>query len=103
LVGRKTNRAALGARIKALVKDPKGETRFVYRTIGNNSSFGGNCLVELIGLLDATTVDELEVSWPTSETQVFRDLAANQMIEITEGIDAIVRVPQPRIAVPRGD
>ena len=33
-----------------------GRTRSIYRTIGNNSSFGGNSLVETIGLLDATRV-----------------------------------------------
>ena len=57
--------------------------------IGNNSSFGGNSLVETIGLLDATHVTELTVSWPTSHTtQTFRDVAADQAIEITEGSDS---------------
>jgi hypothetical protein len=98
LVGTKTNRAAIGARIKAEVKGPDGSTRSVYRTVGNNSSFGGNSLVELIGLGEAMDVAVLEVSWPTSRTtQTFRDLAADRTVEITEGVDAVK--PLPALAV----
>ena len=50
LVGTRTNRAALGARIRVDLKAPDGQTRSIYRTVGNNSSFGGNSLVETIGL-----------------------------------------------------
>src|SRR5262249_10307045 len=67
-VGTQPNRAALGARLRAVVHGPDGATRSIYRTIGNNSSFGGNSLVESLGLLDATRVAELHVSWPTSQT-----------------------------------
>ena len=88
LVGTRTNRAAIGARIKADIKNADGSIRSIYRTVGNNSSFGGNSLVELIGLSGATNVAAIEVSWPTSRTsQVFRDLAADQTIEIREGSD----------------
>ena len=53
LIGTKTNRAALGARIRVDLKSADGLSRSIYRTIGNNSSFGGNSLVETIGLLDS--------------------------------------------------
>jgi hypothetical protein len=90
LVGTKTNRAAIGAQIKVTIKNANGSTRTIYRTVGNNSSFGGNSLVELIGLGDDKSVAELEISWPTSKTtQTFRDVAADQTIEITEGAEAI--------------
>ncbi len=70
--------------------------RSIYRTVGNNSSFGGNSLVELIGLLDATSVSELNVTWPTSKsTQTFRNVSADQAIEITEGADAFQPLSQP--------
>ncbi len=102
LIGTKTNRAALGAKIKAVVARRQGELRSIFRTIGNNSSFGGNSLVELIGLQDAARVVELTVSWPTSHTtQVFRDLAADQAIEITEGSDSFKVLNQrPITALP---
>ena len=51
----------------------------------SGSSFGANPLRQQIGLARATKVAKLEVYWPTSgTTQVFRDLAADQAIEITE-------------------
>jgi hypothetical protein len=94
LVGTKTNRAAIGARVKAVVKGPDGSSRTIYRTVGNNSSFGGNTLVESLGLLDATSVAELEVSWPTSKTsQTFKDVKADQAIEVTEGAGAFKVLP----------
>ena len=88
LVGTRTNRAALGARIRVDLNEPDGTKRSIYRTVGNNSSFGGNSLVESIGLSRATRVAELTVSWPTSRTtQSFHDVAADQAIEITEGAE----------------
>jgi hypothetical protein len=83
LIGKKTNRAAIGARIKVVTA---GETPLtVYRHVNRGSSFGGNPLQQTIGLSQATSVATLEVYWPTSQTtQVFHDIATNQAIEITE-------------------
>lgn len=90
LVGTKTNRAAIGASIQVDRKDADNSTISVYRTIGNNSSFGGNTLVESIGLLDATRVAQITINWPTSKTQqTFKDLEVDRFIEITEGSDEI--------------
>jgi hypothetical protein len=97
LVGTKTNRSALGAKIRVDLKGAKGATRSIYRTIGTNGSFGGNSLFKTIGLADATRVTDLTVSWPTSKTtQTFRDVAADQSIEITEGSDSFKVLHQPR-------
>ena len=86
LVGTRTNRSALGAQIHADLKAPDGHSRSIHRVIGNNGSFGGNSLVETIGLGDATSVSRLTVTWPTSQTtQVFEDVAPDQLIVITEG------------------
>ena len=102
LIGTKTNRSALGARIRVVVKNGDGTRQTIYRTVGNNSSFGGNSLVELIGLSQATTVEELEVLWPTSEEkQNFRDIAADQAIEITEGAKELKTLVQPSFATPK--
>jgi hypothetical protein len=97
LIGRQMNRAALGAKIHALVEDQAGNRRSIYRTVGNNSSFGGNSLVELIGLGDATQVAELNITWPASATtQTFGNVSADQAIEITEGVDPFATVSLPR-------
>jgi hypothetical protein len=83
LIGKKSNRAAIGARIKAVTA---GETPLtVYRHVTSGSSFGANPLQQTIGLGKASQVATLEVFWPTSgTTQVFRDVPVNQAIEITE-------------------
>ncbi len=94
LKGTRTNRAAIGARIRVESRSLDGTTWSVFRTIGNNSSFGGNSLVELVGLGEATKVVALEVSWPSSRTtQTFRDLAVDRTVEITEGVDAVKLLP----------
>jgi hypothetical protein len=69
--------------------------------VGNNGSFGGNSLVELIGLGDATSVARLTVSWPTSKTtQVFANVAGDQAITITEGTESYKVSQQPPLHLP---
>jgi hypothetical protein len=83
LVGKKTNRGAVGARIKVVTAGPEPQT--VYRHVSSGSSFGANPLEQHIGLGKADRVAVLEIHWPTSgTTQVFKDLPANRAIEITE-------------------
>ena len=83
LVGKKSNRAAIGARIKLTL--PDNDPANIYRYVTNGSSFGGSPLQQHIGIGKATKIDTLEIYWPTSDTkQVFRNLAVDQAIEITE-------------------
>ncbi|HEY2911077.1 MAG TPA: ASPIC/UnbV domain-containing protein, partial [Gemmataceae bacterium] len=83
LVGKKTNRSAIGARIKVVTAGEHPQT--VYRWVSSGSSFGANPLEQSIGLGKAERVAELEIYWPTSDTtQTFRDLNADQFLEITE-------------------
>jgi hypothetical protein len=97
LQGVQTNRSAVGARIQAELKRPDGTRRSLYRTIGPGSSFGGNSLVAHLGLDQEARVETLTVTWPVSKTkQVFRDIPADQTIEITEGGKDYRRLTQPR-------
>jgi hypothetical protein len=85
LVGVESNRCAIETRIKVEFVDD-GERRLVHRRIGTGGSFGSNPLREHIGLGSASVVDSIEVYWPkTDRSQTFRDVAAGQLIEITEG------------------
>ncbi len=96
LVGKKTNRAAHGARIK--VAADSGAPLTVHRHISSGSSFGGNPLEQTIGLGLAKRIATLEVHWPTSQTtQVFRDVDVNQAIEITEFETAYKKLKGGRI------
>lgn len=87
LVGRQSNRSAIGARIRADIV-ANGVPRAVYRQIGSGGSFGCNPLRQTIGIGKATRIERLEVYWPTSDiTQVFHDVAADQAIRIDEGAE----------------
>ena len=83
LVGMKTNRPAVGARIKVVTDGPNPLT--VYRTIGTGSSFGANPFEQVVGIGKADRIAVLEITWPTSQTtQTYRDVKVNQALEITE-------------------
>jgi hypothetical protein len=83
LTGKKTNRAAIGARIKVVTTGATPLT--VHRHVSSGSSWGANPLQQHIGLGKADRVATLEVHWPTSRTtQTFHDIAVNQAIAITE-------------------
>jgi len=85
LIGVQSNRSAIGARIKVDVVDDSGR-RSIYRHVSTGGSFGCNPLRQEIGLGGATMIERLEVSWPTTgRTQVFTDVAMDQLVEITEG------------------
>jgi ASPIC and UnbV/FG-GAP-like repeat len=82
-VGKRTNRAAIGARIKVVAAGDRPLT--VHRHVSSGSSWGANPLEQHIGLGKARRVATLEIHWPTSgTTQVFHDIAADQAIEVTE-------------------
>ncbi len=99
LIGKKTNRAAIGARIKVVTSGAKPLT--VHRHVSSGSSFGGNPLQQTIGLGKGSTIDRLEIHWPTSQTtQVFRNLDVNQAIEVTEFSGEYRKLNWPRVRVP---
>jgi hypothetical protein len=85
LVGGKTNRAAIGARIKAIVVEPGAQPRAIQRVVSSGGSFGGSSFEQHIGLGRAQRVKSLEIYWPTTGTrQVFDDVGGDQTIEIAE-------------------
>jgi hypothetical protein len=85
LVGVKTNRAAIGARITVTVESEDPGTRSIYRTVSSGGSFGASPLEQHIGLGKSARITNLEVWWPTSNTrQTFLNVGKNQFIEIKE-------------------
>jgi hypothetical protein len=83
LIGKKTNRSAIGARIKVVTGGEQPLT--IHRHVSSGSSFGANPLEQHIGLGKANRVATLEIYWPTSgTTQVFNDIPVNQGVVITE-------------------
>jgi hypothetical protein len=84
-VGTRSNRSAIGARIRAEVVE-NGERRSIYRHVNSGGSFGANPLRQTIGLGKADRIGVLEVFWPTTGvTQTFRDVPVDRAIQIVEG------------------
>ena len=89
LVGVKSNRAAIGARITLRLRGAGEAPVLRYREVTSGGSFGANPLGQHIGLGAATVVDELEVDWPASRTrQVFKAVPVNVRVEIREFADS---------------
>jgi hypothetical protein len=85
LVGVKSNRAAIGARIKVTVRNGQNEPRAIYRTVGSGGSFGASPLEQHIGVGKSAHIETLEIWWPaTNSHQSFSNVGGNQFIEIQE-------------------
>ena len=65
LVGTKTNRSAIGARIAVEIETPRG-SRTLHAVVSSGGSYGGSTLAQEIGLGDATSIKNVEVVWPAS-------------------------------------
>ena len=93
LVGADSNRSAIGARIRAVIREDSA-TRSVYKWVNSGGSFGANPLRQHLGLGQAKSVDLLEVYWPSSDaTQQFRNVPVDQIVEVTEHADHYRKVP----------
>jgi hypothetical protein len=98
LVGRQTNRSAIGARITVTVEDQSGRTRAIHRTVGSGGSFGGSPLRQHVGLGRGARAITLDIWWPASNTrQRFTGVAVNQSIEVTELVQDYTRVTPGRL------
>jgi len=95
LEGVRSNRRAMGARIKVVVDGGSGP-RVLYRTVGSGGSFGASPLRQEIGLGSATRVERVEVFWPvTGETQKIEGLEPRHRYHIREGSPAARQVEWP--------
>src|SRR5262249_19853811 len=84
LEGTRSNRLALGARVKVTTRTQAG-LRDIYSTVTAGSSFGGSTYRREIGLGSATGIEAVEIRWPaTGEVQVIRGLEMNRMYRIRE-------------------
>ncbi len=99
LEGVRSNRDALGARIRVRVRRPGGAERDIHATVGTGGSFGSSPFRQEIGLGDAVAVVLVEVTWPaTGEVQRFEGLQRDRAYRLRESQPA----PQP-LAVRRFD
>jgi hypothetical protein len=86
LIGTRSNRDAVGARVRLRTGD-RWQTRVVTAGSGFISASSRR---QHFGLGDAKKVDEVEISWPSGQRTVIRDLEVNRFHQITEGIELTV-------------
>ena len=93
LVGRKSNRSGIGARItvtaRTAAQDKSGlgkqPLQQVEEVRSGGSYYSQNDLRLHFGLDQATKADTIQIVWPSGTTDVLHDLAANQFYVIEEG------------------
>jgi hypothetical protein len=85
LEGTKSNRSAIGARcwIEA------GGRKQMADVVSGGSYFSQSSFTFYFGMGDAAKADRIEVRWPSGEMQVWKDVAANQTVKLTEGSAAV--------------
>jgi hypothetical protein len=89
LVGVKSNRSAVGARIRLTA----GGVTQVREVKAGSSYLGQNDLRVHTGLGKATRIDRLEVRWPNGQIEVVEGAAVNQILTVTEGKGITARAP----------
>jgi hypothetical protein len=89
VAGTRSNRSGIGSRVTIAVQ---GRTQM--REVKSGSSYlGQNDLRVHFGLGDATRVERLDVRWPSGEVETLRDVAADQIVTVTEGKGITSRSP----------
>jgi len=89
LVGKKSNRDAIGARLRVTAG---GSTQI--REVKAGSSYLSQSDVRVhVGVGAATVIDRIDIRWPAGESEVVRNVAANQRITIVEGEGITARKP----------
>ncbi len=84
LEGVQSNRAAIGARIRVVVRSLTGEHSY-YKTVSTGGSFGASPLRQEIGLGQAQSIDRIEIYWPrTGHTQVITGVTTDRFYRVRE-------------------
>ncbi|MBI1225566.1 MAG: T9SS type A sorting domain-containing protein [Bacteroidetes bacterium] len=94
LNGVESNSAGIGARLLFKI----GDRTLVKEVNGGSGWASQNSLVQHVGLGSAGLVDLLTLNWPSGIIDSFENVAANQILEVTEGETKIVIVepaPEP--------
>jgi enediyne biosynthesis protein E4 len=96
LIGTKSNKAAIGARVtvKAGTLVQMDEVR------GGASYLSQNDLRLHFGLGNIGKMSEIDIRWPNGETEILRDLAADFIYIIVEGSGIQVKIALPALPMP---
>jgi hypothetical protein len=81
LVGRQSNRSAIGARLRIVT----GNVVQLREVAGGGSYLSQNDLRAHVGLGASAQVDRLEVRWPNGREEQWSDVKADQLVTLIEG------------------
>ena len=85
LRGKTTNRNAIGAKIRVIANGPGGQ-REIHRTVGAVSSFGGSPFRQEIGIGSATSIEQIDIVWPTPRSaQTLENVPIDSFISVEQG------------------
>lgn len=85
LQGVKSNRDAVGARVRLMSRDPDGSERWQVDEVRTGTSYCSQNDMRLhFGLGSATKAEVIEVRWPSGRTQRIEDVEAGQILVIEE-------------------
>lgn len=87
LEGTTSNKAAIGARVKVITTSP---ARTQIREVSSRTGYGSqNSLIQHFGLGSATAISQIEVRWPSGQTQILPNVSpVNRIITIKEDFTA---------------
>ena len=99
LVGRGSNRSALGARVKWTTAGDSPKT--FYRHVSPGSTFGANSLELTLGLDAADRAATIEIQWPTTgRVQKFENIPAGIVAVVLESADSLALLDIPETPPP---
>ncbi len=100
LEGTRSNRAAIGSRIKVVVRTD-ASLRAIRKTVSSGGSFGASPLRQEIGLGQAKSIESIEVFWPaTGKTQVFKEVEMDRFYAIREDNPSLKRLALKSFELP---
>ncbi len=85
LEGTQSNRSAIGATLRVKAKIGGNDVWQIRQVTAHNSFQSQSDLRQHFGLNDATTIDSLEIRWPSGLTEAFTGLAVKNFYKIVEG------------------
>jgi hypothetical protein len=99
LEGVKSNRSAIGARVRVDFDEPSG-SRSVYRVVNSGTSFGDAPFELHFGLGQARAIRGVSIQWPSGLKQHLADLSLDTIYKLREGEKAAVRLRVKRFSFP---
>src|SRR6266498_197137 len=89
LIGTKSNRSAIGARVQV-----RTGSHFQAQEVTSQSSYYSHNDLRLhFGMGASQKADQIDVRWPSGQTETFKDVAVNQTVTIKERSGKSVRGP----------